>query len=145
MSMTALEQLNYISILISRITNLHVKWAQKHNINYNTMTVLYILRMEEGFITQKQISYKYQIPKQTVNNAIKALNNDGYVTLVTDEKDKREKKIFLSEMGLEFSSELLSPLFEIGEQVVKKVGDETAQSLINSLSKFADTYEQEMS
>ncbi|WP_207636552.1 MarR family winged helix-turn-helix transcriptional regulator [Desulfitobacterium hafniense] len=129
---------------MSRLTNLYIKWAEKHNINYNTLTVLYILKMEKDLITQKQISYKYQIPKQTVNNVIKALNNDGYVTLVTEEKDKREKKIFLSEKGLEFSKELLFPLFEIEERVVRKIGDEMTQQLINSLSTFGDVFEQEM-
>lgn len=142
--MKAQAQLNLISIQMSRILNLYQNWAQKHNINYNTLTILYILQMEESTITQKQISYKYLIPKQTVNNIIKSLSNDGYVTLVTEENDKREKKIFLSEKGLEFSQKLLSPLFEIEERVMGKVGDEMAQQLINSLSMFGDVFEQEM-
>lgn len=77
-----------------------------------TLWILYTLRTERNAITQKEICEAFYYPKQTVNSALKRLENDGYIVL-TEMEDRRSKRISLTEKG-------------------KKLAEKTADKLINA-------------
>ena len=51
-------------------TYLYVKWAERHQINYYEMLVMYVLDTN-GNLTQKAIGDYLGLPKQTINNVIR--------------------------------------------------------------------------
>ena len=128
---------------ISRVNGLYAKWAQKHNINFYAMHIFYFLQ-KRGSVTQKQISEDSKIPKQSINNVIITLKNDGYISIVPGDRDKREKFIVLTEKGRCYVDEKLTPLLEIEERVLQKMGEELVKQLIASTTAYGDFFEQEM-
>lgn len=137
------SQLQAINESNSRMNGLYTKWAQKHNHNYYMFLVCYILYME-GSVTQKQISQDCEIPKQTVNNVITILKQEAYITLEPGDTDKREKKISFTEKGRQYATEMLTPIFEIEERVVHKMGKERMHMLVELTSLFCDFLEKEI-
>ena len=143
MKQDVLAQITAINLALRGVSTLYVKWSNKHNINHFTMKILYIL-ITEGSVTQKKIGEDNKLPKQTVNNIVTALKKDGYVTLVSCEKDKREKLIVLTESGREYVANLLESLFQIEEKTIEKMGTQNVLKLIELVTIYGNIMEQEM-
>ena len=126
-----------------KIDRLYVIWSQKSNVNYSALMIMYHL-LELGNVTQRQISEECCIPKQSANNIIKSLKNDGYITLTKNEADKRKKIIELTERGREYATELVSPLIEMENSVIDKMGETLINQLIDSSTIYANLLEEEI-
>ena len=63
--------------------------------------ILYTLRVEEKSFTQAEICEFLIEPKQTVNSALKKLEEEGYLTLSAG-ADQRSKRVCLTEKGERF-------------------------------------------
>lgn len=136
-------QLASINSAMNRVSGLYSRWAQKHAINIYALHILYLL-YQEGSVTQKQISEGLKIPKQSVNNVATALKNDGFITLIPSEEDKREKKMILTEKGRDYSKDIIASLHHLEETVVQKMGEQLVGQLIASATAYGDYFEQEM-
>jgi DNA-binding MarR family transcriptional regulator len=144
MNLDITDDLASIHSAISRVNGLYGRWAQKQNINFYTMHIFYFLQKREA-VTQKQICENSKIPKQSINNVIITLKNDGYISIIPGDKDKREKFIVLTEKGRGYMQEKFAPLLEIEERALQKMGTELVRQLITSATAYGDFLEQEMS
>ncbi len=136
------ELLLSISQALSRINGLYQKWYQKNSINIYQLQTLNALYTEPT-LSQKEISENYQIPAQTVNNAIKALEKQGYVQLIPDERDKRWRKIQFTEEGLAYAEKTVAPLHRLDLAVVERMGKKKYQQLITLLSDYGEALQEE--
>jgi len=127
----------------TRIDALYAKWAEKQGYPYGIVSLFYILKLHDS-VTQKKISEICNIPKPTVNVAIKQLKTEKHITLVTSAEDKREKIIKLTPSGEALSQKILTPFFELNKIIGKKVGIDFLNKLGKGLNNLADTLEQEM-
>ncbi|MFV0361904.1 MAG: MarR family winged helix-turn-helix transcriptional regulator [Suipraeoptans sp.] len=137
------EQLTAINTATNKIGGLYDRWAQKHNISQYTVCIFYCLLADE-VLTQKLVKDDFKIPKQSVNNIVISLKNDGYITLEPNADDKREKLIRLTDEGRTYAEELLAPLFAIEETVIKKMGQKLVQQMIDGTTAYCNYLEQEM-
>lgn len=136
-------QIKEINSVISRITSMYTKWSHKNNMSYYAMGILYSL-ITEGSITQKKYIDDFDVPKQSINNVISSLKNDGYIVMQKSKTDGREKIIILTDKGRDYASTLLSPLFQIEDEVVEKMGKGQMRELIRLMTMFSDCLEQNM-
>ncbi len=136
-------QMKAIDSTFSKMNRIYIKWAQRRGVNSYIVRFLYALSID-GFITQRHYIEENQIPKQTVNNVIMLLKKDGYISMNTNEVDRREKIISLTEKGRVFSEELLNPLFQIEKAVVEDMGEECMRQLIKLIVTFGDLLEQKI-
>lgn len=118
-------------------------WAASKNINYYLLFVLYALDGQKT-MTQKKICNSTGLTKQTVNNVIRSLKKEGYVTLSPGSGDKREKQVSLTEKGASYSRELLTPLQELEHRVMQIMGSERVQQMIDSITLYNTVFEKEM-
>lgn len=128
---------------LSTINGLYQKWFQNRTMNSCLVQTLHALYMEPD-LTQKEISENYQMPPQTVNNAIQAMKKEGYIELIPNEKDKRYKKIIFTENGIKYAQETLSPLLELDKRIVKRMGTTKYKQLISLLISYGEALEQEI-
>lgn len=77
---------------------LYNRWAAAHGVNNYRLFVLYVLDNHPG-ATQKAIADHAGLPKQTVNTVVRALRDEGYVTLSPASGDRREKNASLTPAG----------------------------------------------
>lgn len=85
---------------------LYNRWAAAHGVNNYRLFVLYVLDNHPG-ATQKAIADHAGLPKQTVNTVVRALRDEGYVTLSPASGDRREKNASLTPAGQTYARALL--------------------------------------
>ena len=124
-------------------TYLYVKWAERHQINYYEMLVMYVLDTK-GNLTQKAIGDYLGLPKQTINNVIRKWKAEGYAILKISEKDKREKQVELTEKGKYLAQKLLVPLYRAEEQVCKNIEEKMLVQMIETADLFNLLFRREM-
>ena len=122
---------------------LYSSWAASKNINYYLLFVLYALEGQEA-MTQKKICTCTGLAKQTVNSVIRSLKENGYVDLAPGIEDRREKQIILTDKGIAFSDELITPLRELEHRVLQIMGSDRMQQMVDNISLFNTVFEKEM-
>lgn len=126
-----------------RANALYSNWAALKNVNYYLLFVLYTLDGQEA-MTQKKICTCTGLTKQTVNSVIRSLKEKGYVELSSGGEDRREKQILLTEKGIDYSRELLTPLRELELRALKNMGEDRVRQMLESIALFNTLLEKEM-
>jgi DNA-binding MarR family transcriptional regulator len=137
------RELGPIASSVSRIDGLYQQWAQKNDMLYGVVQVLYILYFKDA-VTQKQICESCKIPKQTVNNVIRFFKKENYITLDADSTDKRQKLIRLTPAGKEYTQKTLEPYFRLNENVFDRLEFKLIHQLVEGLTALGDAIELEM-
>lgn len=122
---------------------LYLSWATAKDVNYYLLFVLCALDGQKS-MTQKKICEYTGLTKQTVNGVIKSLTREGYITLSPGQGDRREKQLALTESGLAYSRELLTPLYEMENTVFRLMGSDRVQQMIDGITLFNTIFEKEM-
>lgn len=89
--------------------------------------------------SQKDISEKLGAPKQTVNNIIKNLKEEGLIDLIPDENDKRMRILSLTDKGEKIRDERLKPISQSNKRMYEKLGYEKAREIKDALRLLNDT------
>ena len=103
-----LEQVNQYYTVWQEYNSVYEEWAKAHGLSVNSLLVLSALHdgMEE--CTQKKISQKWRIPKQTINVVLKDM-----------QEDRRNKLIRFTESGKEYADTIISKLRKVELFVVE--------------------------
>ena len=137
------QEIKSLTSILSKINGSYQRWTADTNLNYYLLQTLYALYVDNN-ITQKQISDGYKMPKQTVNNTIRFLKEHKYINLITQNNDKREKRIELTESGTEYMRTTLAPILDLDMRIQKRMGKERYQQLIQCLQCYADALQYEI-
>lgn len=89
--------------------------------------------------SQKDISEKLGAPKQTVNNIIKNLEEEGLIDLIPSEDDKRMRILRLTAKGEKIRDKRLKPISESNKRMYEKLGKEKTKEIKNALKLLNDT------
>lgn len=122
---------------------LYAKAASIMEVGYPEMMVLYALETM-GAQTQKQIAENFGMQKQTVHTVVSALNKRGYLMLEAVTKDRREKRVVLTESGREYAHRLITPLIEAENRVYETVGIEKMRAMCDTLDLLNLLFEREI-
>lgn len=102
---------------------LYGEFAKQSNVAPTTLWVMYALNDGKPH-TQIEISNDWDLPKTTVNTAIKELQQNGYVELVPVKGKRREMSIVLTESGKKYSDQILSDIYKKETKVYKALSSE---------------------
>lgn len=95
--------------------------------------ILYTLHDAQQPIKQSDICDDASMPRQTVNSALKKLEQDGYLTLRRIE-GKMGKSIHLTEKGAQFVQKNIAPIMRAEEQACASFSDEEKTLFLNVFS-----------
>lgn len=121
---------------------LYNRWAAAHGVNNYRLFVLYVLDNHPG-ATQKAIADHAGLPKQTVNTVVRALRDEGYVTLSPASGDRREENASLTPAGQTYARALLEPLYALEDTVFARMGDARVQEMMDAIALFNMIFEKE--
>jgi DNA-binding MarR family transcriptional regulator len=82
------------------------KTANKHDLNLAEVNVLLFLHNNKELNSAKDIVKYRGFTKGYVSQAVKKLNNKGYINILANEKDKREQQITINISAKELVKEL---------------------------------------
>ena len=124
-----IEELKRYYAVWQETNHIYEEWAKRHGIS--ACCLLMLISIDEGGkqCTQKNISQRWSIPKQTVNMILKDLQNKKYVELIPVQEDKRNKQIQFTVTGKEYADTILSELRKAELTVVEIMGMERIHRL----------------
>lgn len=95
-------------------------------------------------ISQKRLAEKTYSTKQVVNATIKSWLTKGYVELVADEDDRRQKQVVLTEQGRVFAEAITQPLNQIETKALAVLTPEEQATLLSLTAKYNQALKEEM-
>ncbi len=104
-----------------RTNALYTAWCAAAGQNQYRVIVLYAIEAHAP-ITQKTIADYTGLSKQTVSTVMRTLKAEGLVSLRAGESDHREKKVYLTQKGTLYASEILTPAAHAGAAGVRHHG-----------------------
>lgn len=107
----------------------YAEWAKAHGISVSCLLVLTAIDEGGDDCTQKKISQRWLIPKQTVNMVLKNFENRKFVELLPMRGDKRNKRIQFTEAGREYADTILNELRKVELSAIHKMGIERMHRL----------------
>lgn len=137
------KSIKAITSAVDRTDYLYEKWAKKLGVNNYVSRIMYMLYLSE-VNRQKEMVENYGMSKQTVNTVITELQKKGYIILIPDENDKRSKIIKLTQEGINYANKIVTPLLDCEIRVLKKMGTQRVEMLIDTMNQYADLLETEM-
>ena len=135
-----MEQLNKYYTVWQECNNVYEEWAKAHGLSMNSLLIFFSIQEDKQNCTQKAISQKWLIPKQTVNIILKDFEKRGLIELITMQKDKRNKLIQFTTEGKEYADSIISELRKVELFVIEKIGIERMKQLNDTNALFVELF-----
>ncbi len=135
-----MEQLNRYYAVWQEYNYVYEEWAKAHGLSVNSLLVLSAIYEGGEDCTQKKISERWLIPKQTINMVLKDYEGKGYVELLPMQKDKRNKVIQFTKSGREYADKIISKLREAELFVIEEMGIKRMEQLNDSAALFVELF-----
>ena len=99
--------------------------------------ILYTLRDEGNITTQSEICSAIYLPKQTVNSAMKKLENDGYIQLLNT-NDRRSKQVSLTPKGLALAQKTVDRVIALETEALSGMTHDEKETFLQLFRKYTD-------
>lgn len=115
-------------------------WAREQGLSSNSALILYSLYEAKENCTQKSISQMWSIPKQTVNTILKEFSANGYIELLTDKEDKRNKLVILTPEGNAHAGKIVEALHKRELYAIDRMGLENITRMNDDTELFINLF-----
>lgn len=110
-------------------------YAQKHNLSDAALWILYAVYDLKNGITQAEICNCWYFSRQTINTALKRLEEQGIIELVLIPGNRKSKGIALTLEGKQMAKRIIKPLRQAENQVFAAFSDEENRMFIEMSQK----------
>lgn len=135
------EQLRQFFDIMDSIENLYETYAKSVGLTYAGLLVLDIIYDTPENCTQKFICEQLHFPKQSVNQLIRGLLDNGYVEMKEMDFDRRNKVIKFTPSGQEYADQVMGRLMEAEEAAMGQLSFEQRQGLLQLLQIMKHGFE----
>ena len=135
-----MEQLNKYYAVWQEYNYVYEEWAKAHCLSVNSLLVLCAIHDGGDDCTQKKISQRWLIPKQTINMVFKDFERRGFVKMFPLPEDKRNKVIRFTKTGKEYADTIISELRKVELFVVEEIGIERMKQLNENMALFVELF-----
>ena len=143
MNEESLKELHRLYSLWRENNAIYEEWAKKHGLSYNELLFLYSLHEDDDECTQRDISQRWFIPKQTINTILKDFERKGYARLSSSADDKRNKLIKLTPEGMEYAKGIIEELRTKELHVMQEMGTIRIREMNDSQELFIRLFKEQ--
>ena len=126
----------YISQLYRKGSSYINKEISKYGIGSGQFMFLLELYKKDGK-NQEDIAEDLKMDKGTTARALKKLEEQGFLTRLKDEKDKRSNKIYLSDKAKNIREDIFNILDDWNKQITRSLAKEEVKMLEDLLEKVS--------
>lgn len=130
--------------IIKENDQLYRKVTKTLGLSDSAFWILYALRETEGRRTEKDIVSVSLLPPQTINSALKKLEAEGYVTLLSG-SDKRKKEVLLTEKGKALAAQTADRVIAIELETMGSLTAQEQDAFLGLLRKYTDLLKENFS
>ncbi len=135
-----MEQLNRYYSVWQEYNYVYEEWAKSHGMSVNSLLVLSAIHEGGNDCTQRKISQRWMIPKQTINMILKEFERKGLVELLPMQEDKRNKLIQFTPAGDEYADGIISKLRKAELYVIEEMGIDRMKLLNDNMALFVELF-----
>lgn len=135
-----MEQRNKYYAIWQEYNYMYEEWAKANGISVNCLLVLSAIHEGGEDCTQRKISQRWMIPKQTVNMILKEFEKKGLVELLPMQEDKRNKAIRFTPEGNEYADTIIAKLRKVELYVIGEMGIERMKRLNEDTALFVKLF-----
>lgn len=140
-----MEKKEALGFEIKRISNICSCYVRSEMIKagFDEITVTHgwilgwLFHNKDKAIYQKDIENKFGMPRSTVANIMKIMEQKGYITRQSDEKDTRLKRVVLTEKGFRTHDETMALIDRVHCEMEAGITDEEKRSMRNIIDRMA--------
>lgn len=112
-------------------------------VNRQPIEIIIMMTMAEkdNLVSQKELSLLLYESKQTINSAVKRLQSQGFIKLVTHPDDGRFKLLALTQSGCQFVIQHRTTINQVTNQVFDHYTPIQVQQFVSMLDDYVDTLE----
>lgn len=135
-----MEQLNRYYSVWQEYNYVYEEWAKAHGMSVNSLLVLSAIHEGGCDCTQRKISQRWMIPKQTINMILKEFERKGLVELLPMAEDKRNKLIRFTPAGNQYADAIITKLRQAELYVIEEMGIERMKYLNDNTALFVELF-----
>lgn len=124
------------NLLFYEINELYHDYAVKTNLSDSVSCILYILCERGGSCKQSEIYKNSGISRQTINSAVRRLEENGVIVLT--KCGGRDTVVSLTEEGERLAVEKIQPLFEIENNIFSSWNEKEISEYLRLTTKYRD-------
>lgn len=117
--------------------------ARKFGLSECAFWILYYLRTEYGEPTQSGIGASFYLPKQSINSALKKLEAEGIIGLVTGE-NRRTKGLALTAKGEKLCAETVDHTIEAEKAALGSLSEKDQEEFMNIFYRYTEQFKKNM-
>ena len=117
----------FINTMESRVQELGKAYGVEHLAGPQGFAVRYLFENQDKEIFIKDIEKRLSISKSVASNLVKRMEKNGFVELVTSDKDKRYKYVYLTDLGKKKAQDVGHFREAIHEQLLEGISKEDAE------------------
>ena len=136
----AMKRLN---CLLSEMDAAYHEAAQRQGQNDSTSRILYALCELGSPASLRAVCESTGLSKQTVNSALKNLEEEGLIRLESAQGDRRSKEVFLTEAGSELAAASVDRVLAIEEQAALRLSPEERLAILALERRHVEALRQE--
>ena len=139
-----MERLDKLAYLLSCITQVYTQWAKAKGLNYTTFAILYSGYMQEA-CTQKDICDIWNLSKQAVSTQCNELMDQGIISLVQNDRNRRQKILTLTEKGQAYAGPLIEEIRAAELAALESLGKDLSLQLVIGAERFYTAFAKNVS
>lgn len=94
--------------------------------------------------TQKEICQIWSYSRQTINSALKNLEQQNLIELIPTPENRRNKQIQLTEKGEALAEEIVKPLMRGEREAFRRLGKQEAEEFLKLARRYGELLKEEI-
>ena len=126
--------LRRINHLISELDAIYHEYALHFSMSDSQFAILYALCNEGTSCSLREVVKNSGVPKQTINSAMRKMEEEGLVFL--ENEGKRKKIVHLTQLGIKRCQESVVKLIEIENSILENWGKEKTERYLDETEEY---------
>ena len=133
-----------LDYIYSQVDKLYYEFARACGLPSCAFWMIYDLYQTRGQLEMRKLTESWSYSKQTINSALKTLEERGLIAADYVEGSRKNKVVTLTDAGTAFAMRSLRPAVEAEWRAFEHLAGDERQTLVYLLKKYAAALEREM-
>ena len=135
------ELIQELNQSFKKMDNIYYELAKNSGLSDTAFWIIYTIKNEKGAYQQKDLCIMCSYSKQTINSALKKLEEQDIIKLVTVPNNKKDKKIILTEYGEKIAKKFIEPVNVIERMALNKIKEK--RQFVHLFKEYIEEMNQE--
>ena len=135
------ELIQELNQSFKKMDNIYYELAKNSGLSDTAFWIIYTIKNEKEAYQQKDLCIMWSYSKQTINSALKKLEEQDIIKLVTVPNNKKDKKIILTEYGEKIAKKFIEPVNVIERMSLNKIKEK--RQFVHLFKEYIEEMNQE--